>query len=372
MSEELPGTTLGERYTLEKLLGEGGFASVWRARDHEQGVSVAIKILHPRHAQEPTMIRRLKDEYTLASRVADLAGHVRRVHSYAVTQGHHYLVMEYLEGETLHDKLASGIEPGARPTFARQVLTQICQGLATAVSKGVAHRDLTPGNLFLVETEAEPHIKILDFGNAKEISGPTRVQSDLIGTEGYVAPELYSVRARGVAPDYLRADVYSLGVIFCEILTGKPPPFAPSPSQLYLHRNLARETGTHITDAQWQIVERCVARDPCRRFDGASDLGVALRYLASAPKTAPLATPPTYELSESEGFLEPLGLIESTLDQAEDYCEGEEPVAEAAPSLASKSRGILGWSTIGVLVVVAFISMWTIGSVVAPLLIRVS
>src|SRR5271157_6095590 len=209
-----PGTKLGP-YEIVSAVGAGGMGEVYRARDARLNRDVAIKVLPAAFARDPERLRRFQQE---AQAIAALNHpNILAIHDFGEHEGSPYLVTEFLEGETLRERL------GAMPLRkAIESAEQIARGLAAAHDKGIVHRDLKPENIFITR---DGRVKILDFGLAKlarsesAADDQTRtIQSELgsvVGTVGYMAPE----QARGKPADP-RTDLFALGAILYELLKG--------------------------------------------------------------------------------------------------------------------------------------------------------
>ena len=212
------GTMLGE-YRIETRIGEGGMGVVFSAVHPMIGKRAAIKILKKELCADPHTVERFIDE----ARVVNQIGHPNIVDIFAfgeMPDGRSYFVMEWLKGDTLRDRMARG---PVDLTEVTRVVRQLARALQAAHDKGVIHRDLKPDNIFLVDIPDElPAVKLLDFGIAKLAHSDHRVEKTatgaIIGTPQYIAPE----QAKGYAIDH-RADIYALGGIVFELLTGRPP-----------------------------------------------------------------------------------------------------------------------------------------------------
>src|SRR5690606_21048050 len=216
-----PGTLIGGKYRVVRLVGDGGMGSVYEARHEQLGIPVALKFLRPDIAERPGLAARFLQEARVSATLQ--SPHVVRVSDVDTTaDGSPYLVMELLAGESLQSLLdhRRKLSKDEAVDFALQILA----GLEAAHARGVVHRDLKPDNVFVTPSPGGPLIKIFDFGIAKvreskEFSRGLTHAGILMGTPEYMAPEqLYS--AAGV--DH-RADLYSLGVMLFEMLSGRLP-----------------------------------------------------------------------------------------------------------------------------------------------------
>ena len=305
MSDTLaPGTRLGP-YEIGGLIGAGGMGQVYRARDPRLGRDVAIKTLSGTGAADPERVRRFETE----ARAAGTLDHPNLLVVYDVGRegAVSYIVSELLEGETLRERLRNG---AVAERQAIDYAVQIARGLAAAHERGIVHRDLKPENIFLTR---DRRVKILDFGVAKLIRTPGAEQATavadpltdlgvVVGTVGYMAPE----QVRGEPIDH-RADIFALGVVVHEMLSGKRP----------FQRETTPETLTAIlkddspvlsasaTPALERVVRRCLEKRRDDRFHSAHDLGLALELLSTmtASGTVPAATRPAAAVPRRRALL---------------------------------------------------------------------
>ena len=212
-SDELaPGTLLAGRYEILQLLGHGGMGSVYKARDKELDRLVALKLIRPELARNPQMLLRFKQELILARQVTHK--NVIRIFDLGQSDGIKFITMDFVEGKDLRALLQErGRFP---PNEAARIMLQICRALEAAHAEHVIHRDLKPQNIML---DQRGRVFVMDFGIARSAHLPGMTQTGaLVGTPEYMSPE----QARGEKLDE-RSDIFSLGVIFYEILTGKSP-----------------------------------------------------------------------------------------------------------------------------------------------------
>src|SRR5215210_2323670 len=220
-------TLIDDRYTLVEPLGGGGMAKVYLAHDEVLGRDVALKILMDMYAEDEEFVERFRRE----ARSAASLSHPNIVQVYdqgRSEDGAYYIAMEYVAGGTLKDRIVrdGAIEPGA----ATGVGSQIADALQAAHEKGVIHRDIKPQNVLVTGTG---DVKVTDFGIARAASSPLTATSAVLGTAGYMSPE--QAMGEPVGP---QSDLYSLGVVLYEMLTGDIPYRAESPiAQAMMHVN---------------------------------------------------------------------------------------------------------------------------------------
>lgn len=213
-----PGTVIEERYRVVQKLATGGMGEVYQVEHIQLGKAMAIKVMRPELSRAPDFVARFKREAIAASRIGHL--NIVDISDFGQTEdGHFYFVMEYLDGETLADILRREAMPVKR---AVAVSLQVAQALASAHAQGVVHRDLKPENVMLLQIPRQPDfVKVLDFGAAKVATGPGErghtAVGMVMGTPQYMPPE----QAKGLTIDG-RTDIYALGLILYELLTGRP------------------------------------------------------------------------------------------------------------------------------------------------------
>jgi serine/threonine protein kinase/Tfp pilus assembly protein PilF len=283
MAKRDPLGLIGEklnRYKIEEFAGQGGMSVVYRAR-HEIGeYVVAVKVLDPTLAGDPKMVKSFLAE---ARNTATLRHpSIIRINDVDQTEeGWAYLVMEWLEGRTLFDELKD--HGSLTIERASKLLDQICGAVEHAHSKSVIHRDLKPGNIMLVTDEHEEEtIRILDFGIAKVLDATLGTNTQVAGTYYYTSPEQLT---KGAAIDR-RADIYSLGIVLYQMLTGEKPFDADSmPEMIKLHCEASprplREVKPEIPQAIEDVVLKALAKKPSDRYQSATELARAFRSAAN-------------------------------------------------------------------------------------------
>lgn len=242
----LTGTVLDDRYDIGGVVGAGGMGIVYRAHQRAMERDVAVKVLHPHYAHDPRAVKRFFREAQASSRL--IHPHVVTVYDFGRSrEGHLYMVMELLEGWTLGD-LIYHRAPLTAPTAVR-LAVQICEALDAAHQRRVVHRDLKPDNVQLISRDGQVFAKVLDFGIARVMRDPDADLGvhlstvDIAGTPAYMSPE----QIMGRDPDP-RSDLYALGVILYEMLTGERP-FDDENSVTLCMRQLNErpaKMGTHV------------------------------------------------------------------------------------------------------------------------------
>jgi serine/threonine-protein kinase len=305
------GRTFLGRYETVRLLGEGGMGRVYLARQLDLGRQVVVKVMHDHISNDPNFRKRFLRETEAMARFQ---------HPYVVTlydasindpEGP-CIVMEYIKGITLDTLLQRNDRLGA-PRISR-LLSQLCEALFAAHSEGIVHRDLKPANLMVVDADSPyEKIKVMDFGLAKITdNGGRAVRKShvtnvdfAVGTPGYISPE--QVRGEELDP---RSDLYSVGVILFELLTGRLP-FAGKETMdvLLAHATQPPPSFAEVGAQQWvppaveEVVKRCLAKNPADRFATARQLAeayeAALMSTESGSET-PQAVVPTEPISRPD------------------------------------------------------------------------
>jgi serine/threonine protein kinase/Tfp pilus assembly protein PilF len=261
-----PGHVLGGRYEILELLGQGGMGAVYKARDREVDRLVALKVIRPELAGHPDVLRRFKQELILARQVTHK--NVIRIFDLGEAEGAKFISMEYIDGRDL--KSIHAERGKLQPEEAAEIIEQVCLALDAAHAEGVIHRDLKPQNIMV---DKHGRVVVMDFGIArsKELSGLTQT-GDLVGTPEYMSPE----QAKGEEIDS-RSDLFSLGIILYELLTGISPYEATTPVVALLKRTQERavppdKLDPAIPEFMNDIVVRCLEIDPQRRYASAQEI----------------------------------------------------------------------------------------------------
>ncbi|HEY3239965.1 MAG TPA: serine/threonine-protein kinase [Acidimicrobiia bacterium] len=333
------GELLAGRYELAEVLGRGGMGEVREARDLRLGRPVAVKTLRPDLAGRPEVRRRFEAEARAAARLTH--PHVVAVHDVGEEDGVPFIVMERVTGPGLEREMAAG---PVDPVRAREVGTGILAALGAAHAAGIVHRDVKPANVLLA---ADGSVKVADFGIAKALDNPDADRStaeldltgdgQLIGTVAYMAPERV-----GGAPASVQSDLYSVGVILYEALSGTKPFAADTPMSLCwaIHQGDHEPVAAHRPGLDPQlvtVVERAMARRPEDRFATAAEMAAALAATGARPS------------SDSEPTVS-VGHETRVLDHA--------PLPAAAP--AATARGRAPWPVVLATLALCLLAAWFI------------
>ena len=261
-----PGTRLAARYTIERVLGIGGMGIVYRAKDEEIGSAVAVKVLRPELAENAEFVERFRSELVLARQVTHR--NVVRIHDIGESEGLRFLTMGYVEGKSLSEVLSTS--GPLSPERALDIVRQLAEALQAAHEAGIVHRDLKPGNVLLTEQGVA---YVTDFGIARTLKGDGLTRAGaVVGTPDYLSPE----QVAGDAVD-ARSDVYALGLVLYEMLTGQLPFQGESQAEMLAQRLTGRgrdvsQTGVRVPGNVRAIVRRCLERAPSRRYQSAREL----------------------------------------------------------------------------------------------------
>jgi serine/threonine-protein kinase len=269
-SDPYIGKKLGN-YDIIRLIGKGGMAGVYEATQPSMNRTVAIKVMAQSITGDPSFVQRFKNEAQLIAHLEH--AHILPVYDFGEQEGTLYIVMRYLDAGTLEDRIGGS---GMPVKEAVALFTQLAQALDYAHSKGVIHRDLKPSNV-LVDKQGNSFLS--DFGIAKSMEGT----QNLTGTGGVVGTPTYMSPEQGLGGDLdARSDIYSLGVILFEMLTGKVPFSGENPMQVMLkHINdmppSPRSLNAEISPAVESVVTRALAKDQNSRFKSAKEMADALQ-----------------------------------------------------------------------------------------------
>lgn len=260
------GTVFANRYEIIEELGKGGMGRVYRAEDKKVNEEVALKVLRPEIDADKTMIERFRNELKLARKIAHK--NVCQMYDFHEDGSTHYITMEYVSGESLKSmiRMTKQLSIGT----ALKIAKQICQGLAEAHRLGVVHRDLKPSNIMV---DKSGNARIMDFGIARFIKakGLTRT-GVMIGTPEYISPE----QVDGREADQ-RSDIYSFGVIFYEMLTGKSPFEGDTPLSVAVKHKTETppdpiEFNSQVSEKLSRVILKCLEKDREKRYQDVKEL----------------------------------------------------------------------------------------------------
>jgi eukaryotic-like serine/threonine-protein kinase len=261
-----PGVLFGERYEIMGVLGQGGMGAVYKARDRELDRLIALKVIRPELATDPAILARFKQELILSRNITHK--NVVRIYDLGEAEGIRFISMEFVDGEDLRTILRR--QGKFAPKEAITVVEQVCRALDTAHSEGVIHRDLKPQNIM---RDKHGRIVVMDFGLARSLGDTGMTQTGaIVGTMEYMSPE----QALGSTLDQ-RSDIFSVGLIFYELLSGKAPYEADTAIASLMKRT--REEARSVSDVEVSvpkslsaIVSRCLEREPANRYHSAVEL----------------------------------------------------------------------------------------------------
>jgi serine/threonine protein kinase len=280
------GTTFAERYEVIEELGKGGMGKVYKVFDKKIKEVVALKLIRPEISTDEKTIERFNNELRLARKISHR--HVCRMYDLGEEGASHFITMEYVPGEDLKRfiKRSEQLTVGKAVSIAKQ----ICEGLAEAHHLGVIHRDLKPQNIMI---DSEGNTRIMDFGIARFLEGEgVTTQGVLIGTPDYMSPE--QAEMEGVDQ---RSDIYALGVILFEMVTGRVPFEGKTPLSIAMkHKSEPppdpRNLNAQVTDGLSQVILKCMEKEKHNRYQSIEELLSDLKNIEEGLPTTEKIVPP--------------------------------------------------------------------------------
>ena len=287
------GSVLAERYEILKMLGEGGMGAVYKAKDRELDRIVALKVIRPELAGHASILARFKQELILARKITHR--NIIRIYDLGVFEGLRFITMEFVEGQDLASLLE---ERKFTPEETVKILRQVCSALEAAHVEGVVHRDLKPQNIMI---ESSGRVVVMDFGLARSMEATGMTQAGaLMGTPAYMSPE----QAKGMPADE-RSDIFAVGIIFYQMLTGVVPFEAdtalasmllrtqgPPPPPIQLNPNVPQPLN--------DVVLKCLAVNVADRYQSSALLGEDLQDWQEGTLHKVIVTPPMVMMEESK------------------------------------------------------------------------
>lgn len=261
-----PGESFGDRYQIIEEIGRGGMGRVYKAEDKELGITVALKMIRPEYSSKPRFIKLFKKETLLARSISH--ENVIRIHDLGEVDEIKYISMEYIKGQNLKELIRTSGTLTVETTIS--IIRQICEALKVAHQKGIVHRDLKPQNIMI---DNNGRVYTMDFGLAKSFEAQeTSISRAIVGTPPYLSPE----QAKGEKADQ-RSDIYSLGIIIYEMLTGKQP-FEAETTAGYIHKHIHEkpaspaEINPLIPFYLERIILKCLEKDKEQRYQNVEEL----------------------------------------------------------------------------------------------------
>ena len=335
--QDLVGHVFGGRYQIEDWIAQGGMSTVFKATDPNLKRTVAIKLIHPHLSDDPEFVQRFEQEAAVVAQLRH--SNIVQVYDFDHDGGVYYMVLEYVPGETLQDRLKALNAAGRRLPLAVtiQIMATLCDAITYAHRRNMIHRDLKPANVML-NPQGEPIL--MDFGVAKMLGESHYTATGaVIGTALYMSPE----QARGERPD-TRTDIYSLGVMLFEMITGQPP-FEGDSAVAVLMKHVndpvpdVRQLNEAVPDELIVVIERALAKDRAKRYQTAAQMAAALRAV-ELHRRAP-ASPISSEVSSPA----PVG-------------QPPMPAASAVrPAQTAKKRNWLPWLAGGAAALILIIAL---------------
>ncbi len=277
MAENMTGKVLNNRYQITERIGIGGMAEVYRAQDNVLGRLVAVKVMLPQYAADPSFTQRFRQEAAAAANLQ--SPYIVNVYDWGQDNGTYYIVMEFVHGSDL--KAAIQERGAINQRKVAEIGSQVCQALSVAHGQDIIHRDIKPQNIMI---QPDGNVKVMDFGIARSKNSVKTQTSSVLGTAHYISPE--QAQGKDLTP---ASDIYSLGVVLYEAATGKLPFDADDAVAVaMMHVNdepvPPRQINPDIDPSLEAIIMKCLAKNPADRFAAAKDMRRCLNdFLAGRP-----------------------------------------------------------------------------------------
>lgn len=330
----LSGQTLGARYKVNEILGQGGMSAVYKAYDPNLKRVVAVKVIHSHLADDPKFLTRFEEEATAVAQLRH--PNIVQVFDFNHDEDLYYMVQEFVPGETLQERLRHLSRTGKRIPVAEaiQITLDICDATGYAHRRGMIHRDIKPANIMLA---VHGKAILMDFGIVK-ITGSEKhtATGAVVGTALYMPPELI----RGEAPDP-RSDLYSLGVTLFEIISGRPPFEADSAMTLmmmHLREPVpdVRELRPEIPEELIAVITKSLSKDQNERYDSMDEMGKALKEVINHLQSG-VPAPATLIEQETEAE-KPINTQDSEATLAEDRPLPKSPIASSGTATQAEAK----------------------------------
>ena len=279
----MPGRMLSGRYQVQDKIGTGGMATVYRGQDQVLGRTVAIKMMLPQYANDPSFAARFKQEAQAAAALS--SPYIVSIYDWGKDGESYYIVMEYLRGTDLKSGIRKHGALDSRKVA--QIGSQIAQALSVAHRHDIIHRDIKPQNIMV---QPDGNIKVMDFGIARAKNSSLTTDNSVLGTAHYVSPEQSTGKPLGPT-----TDIYSLGIVMYEAATGRVPFIgddAISVAMKQVNELLSHlAINPNVDPALEAIILRCMEKNPADRYQSADELARALRDFIAGRATIQV-TPP--------------------------------------------------------------------------------
>ena len=281
------GRTIGDRYQIQELIGQGGMSAVYKAYDPNLRRVVAVKLIHSHLSQDPQFVRRFEEEATAVAQMRHPS--IIQVYDFNNEGKTYFIVFEFVPGESLRARLRRTLEAKRRLDLTKIVdySATVADALDYAHSRGIIHRDIKPANVMI---NVHDQAILMDFGIVKIVGGDTHTATGaVLGTARYISPE----QVRGESVDY-RTDIYSMGVMLYETSSGRPPYEADSAiTVMMMHVNDPipdiRSARPDMPASLANVITRAMAKNRAERFQSAAELALAIRSVGSDPAISAVA-----------------------------------------------------------------------------------